>query len=109
MNPVDTRGSGLFLIMYQCHCSPSWNILPADPNARLVEIPGGAAESTDQAWPDTAKVFGRATRVTRVSLTGMRNTNTPGLQPERLELLSDNSNLVYQGHTGRCSCTIKCR
>ena len=50
------------------------------------------------------------TRVTRVSLTDMRNINNPALQAERLVLLSDNkSNLFYQGHTGPRSRTVRCQ
>ena len=40
----------------------------------------------------TVKLFGRTTRVTRVSLTDMRNINSPALQAERFVLLSDKSN-----------------
>ena len=46
---------------------------------------------------DFWRVFGSTTRVTRVSLTDMRNINNPALQAERLVLLSDKSNLFYQG------------
>ena len=46
------------------------------------------------------RLFGSTTRVTRVSLTDMRNINNPALQAERFVLLSDKSNLFYQGHTG---------
>ena len=53
------------------------------------------------------RVFGSTTRVARVSLTDMRNTNNPTLQVERLVLLSDKSNQVYQGHTGLCA--VKCQ
>ena len=45
----------------------------------------------------TKRVFGSKTRVKRVSLTDMRNINNPALQAERLVLLSDKSNLFYQG------------
>ena len=48
---------------------------------------------------NTLRVFGSTTRVTRVSLTDMHNINNPALQVERLVLLSDKSNLFYQGHT----------
>ena len=37
----------------------------------------------------TMRLFGSTTRVTRVSLTDMRNINNPALQAERFVLLSD--------------------
>ena len=39
----------------------------------------------------------------------MRNINNPALQAECLELMSHKSNLVYQGHTGLCLCTVYIR
>ena len=47
----------------------------------------------DQTFADTKRLFGSTTRVTRVSLTDMRNINNPALQAERLVLLPDKSNL----------------
>ena len=38
------------------------------------------------------RLFGSTTRVTRVSMTDMRNINNPALQAERFVLLSDKSN-----------------
>ena len=55
------------------------------------------------------RLFGSTTRVTRVSLTDMRNINNPALQAERLVLLPDKSNLFYQGHTGLRSRTVRCQ
>ena len=55
------------------------------------------------------RLLGSTTRVTRVSLTDMRNINNPALQAERLVLLSDKSNLFYQGHTGLRSRTVRCQ
>ena len=57
----------------------------------------------------TVRLFGSTTRVTRVSLTDMRNINNPALQAERLVLLPDKSNLFYQGHTGLRSRTVRCQ
>ena len=55
------------------------------------------------------RLFGSTTRVTRVSLTDMRNINNPALQAERFVLLSNKSNLFYQGHTGLRSRTVRCQ
>ena len=55
------------------------------------------------------RLFGSTTRVTRVSLTDMRNINNPALQAERFVLLFDKSNLFYQWHTGLRSHTVRCR
>ena len=55
------------------------------------------------------RLFGSTTRVTRVSLTDMRNINNPALQAESFVLLSDKSNLFYQGHTGLRSRTVRCQ
>ena len=55
------------------------------------------------------RLFGSTTRVTRVSLTDMRNINNPALQAERFLLLSDKSNLFYQGHTGLRLHTVRCQ
>ena len=55
------------------------------------------------------RLFGSTTRVTRVSLTDMRNINNPALQAERFVLLSDKGNLFYQGHTGLRSHTVRCQ
>ena len=57
----------------------------------------------------TMRLFGSTTRVTRVSLTNMRNINNPALQGERFVLLSDKSNLLYQGHTGLRSRAVRCQ
>ena len=38
-----------------------------------------------------------------------RNINNPALQAERFVLLSDKSNLFYQGHTGLRSRTVRCQ
>ena len=57
----------------------------------------------------TLRLFGSTTRVTRVSLTDMCNINNPALQAERFVLLSDKSNLFYQGHTGLRSRTVRCQ
>ena len=57
----------------------------------------------------SVRLFGSTTRVTRVSLTDMRNINNPALQAERLVLLPDKSNLFYQGHTGLRSRTVRCQ
>ena len=59
--------------------------------------------------PASVRLFGSTTRVTRVSLTDMRNINNPALQAERFVLLSDKSNLFYQGHTGLRSRTVRCQ
>ena len=59
--------------------------------------------------PHLQRLFGSTTRVTRVSLTDMRNINNPALQAERFVLLSDKSNLFYQGHTGLRSRTVRCQ
>ena len=58
---------------------------------------------------ELVRLFGSTTRVTRVSLTDMRNINNPALQAERFVLLSDKSNLFYQGHTGLRSRTVRCQ
>ena len=55
------------------------------------------------------RLFGSTTRVTRVSLTDMRNIYNPALQAERFVLMSDKSNLFYQGHTGLRSRTVRCQ
>ena len=55
------------------------------------------------------RLFGSTTRVTRVSMTDMCNINNPALQAERFVLLSDKSNLFYQGHTGLRSRTVRCQ
>ena len=55
------------------------------------------------------RLFGSTTRVTRVSLTDMRNINNPALQAERFVLLSNKSNLFYQGHTGLRSRAVRCQ
>ena len=46
-------------------------------------------------------LFGSTTRVTRVSLTDMRNINNPALQAERFVFVSDKSYLFYQGQESR--------
>ena len=58
---------------------------------------------------NSLRLFGSTTRVTRVSLTDMRNINNPALQAERFVLLSDKSNLFYQGHTGLRLRTVRCQ
>ena len=55
------------------------------------------------------RLFGSTTRLTRVSLTDMRNINNPALQAERFVLLSEKSNLFYQGHTVLRSRTVRCQ
>ena len=70
------------------------------------------AENVDKSfrlWWAHLRLFGSATRVTRVSLTDMRNINNPALQAERFVLLSDKNNLFYQGHTGLRSRTVRCQ
>ena len=52
------------------------------------------------------KFTNRDTEGIRVSLTDMRNINNPAFQAERFVLLSDKSNLFYQGHTGLRSRTV---
>ena len=65
----------------------------------------------NEVWLDqtpratSMRLFGSTTRVTRVSLTDMRNINNPALQAERLV----KSNLFYQGHTGLRSRTVRCQ
>ena len=44
-----------------------------------------------------------------MSLATMRNIDNPALQAERLVLLSGKSNLIYQGHTGLRSFTVRCQ
>ena len=44
-----------------------------------------------------------------MSLTDMRNINNLALQAEHLVLLSDKSNLFYQGHTALHSRTVRCQ
>ena len=56
---------------------------------------------------DSMRVIDSTTHVTPVSLTDLRNINNPALQAERLVLLSNKSNLFYQGHTGLSSSTIR--
>ena len=63
----------------------------------------------DHEMRRSKRLFGSTTRVTRVSLTDMRNINNPALQAERFVLLSDKSNLFYQGHTGLRSRTVRCQ
>ena len=60
-------------------------------------------------FSNSRRLFDSTTRVTRVSLTDMRNINNPALQAERFVLLSDKSNLFYQGHTGLRSRTVRCQ
>ena len=47
--------------------------------------------------------------VCHMSLATMRNIDNPALQAERLVLLSRKSNLIYQGHTGLRSFTVRCQ
>ena len=64
---------------------------------------------TDSLFWHSVRLFGSTTRVTRVSLTDMRNIKNPALQAERFVLLSDTSNLFYQGHIGLRSHTVRCQ
>ena len=55
------------------------------------------------------ELFDSKTPVIRMSLTDLRNINKSALQAERLVLLSDKSNLLYRGHIGLRSYTVRCR
>ena len=61
------------------------------------------------SWVRILGVFSSKTHVTLVRLTEMCNSNNPALQAERVVLLSDNSDLVYQGHIGIRLCTVWCQ
>ena len=68
-----------------------------------------AVAGATYVWDIFKRLFGSTTRVTRVSLTDMRNINNPALQAERFVLLSNKSNLFYQGHTGLRSRAVRCQ
>ena len=58
---------------------------------------------------DNKGLLSSKNHVTRMSLKDMSNINNHALQAEGLVLLSDKTNLVYQGCTGVRSCNVRCR
>ena len=69
---------------------------------RMQECSISSALAMETLWPWTKplSLFSSKTLVTRVGSTDMRNINNPALQAKRLVLLTNKSNLVYQGYTG---------
>ena len=86
-----------------------WN--SSDHVAKLLDnlVTQASDKVCEKSVPATMRLFGSTTRVTQVSLTDTRNINSHALQAERFVLLSDKSNLFYQGHTGLRSRTVRCQ
>ena len=85
------------------------HILTQEKTKRQCSVSSNSPKCSVVRWSLGLSLFGSRTPVTRVSLTDMRNINNPALQAERLVLLSDKSNLVYQGYTGLRSCAVRCQ
>ena len=83
-------------------------IMTTDIYLIAVGVPSNIAYNYNRL-NNSKRLIDSTTLVTRVCLTDVRNINNPALQAERLALLSDKINLLYQGHTALCSCTVRCQ
>ena len=102
----------------QLRSSPPF-IFMSEPADHHIQLPAGhGKQPASLQWSIVLEIpvcivcvsqslCGSRTLETRVSLTDMHNINNPALQAERLVLLSDKSNLVYQGYTGLRSSTVR--